>query len=68
MHAPQKVVVEFLRLGPFETRPPGIPPDSSHEEMPDHAILAAGVQSLQHDQQRMLLLRVHHVLQPIQFL
>ncbi len=68
VHAPQKVVVEFLRLRPLEPDDAASRGIHAAEDMPDHAILAARVQPLNHNQERVLLLRVHQVLQLIQSL
>jgi hypothetical protein len=67
MHAPEEVVVEFLRLRSFETDDPASRWIHAMEEMPDYAILAARVQSLKYNEERVLLLRIHQVLQLIQF-
>ena len=63
VHPPQKVVQQFLRGRPLEPGDLAAGRVHSRHQVAHHAVLAAGIEALQHDQQRMALLRVHQVLE-----
>ena len=63
MHSPEEVVSEFLGFRLLEPNNPAARWVHSRENVPNYAVLAASVQSLKHNKERVLPFRVHHVLQ-----
>ena len=65
MRTPEEIVVQLRLAGLLEAeygRPLRV---HATEQVPDHAVLARGIQGLQHNQQRLLVIRVEQVLQRV---
>ena len=68
MHAPEKIVRQLLRCRFLEVNSHTTRRIHSSENVADDAIFACGVEALQHNEKRMLVLRIHQILQVLHFL
>ena len=68
MRAPKKIVRQFFRCRLFETNRNAARWIHSRKDVADCTVFATGIECLQHDEKRTLLLRIHQILQSVHFL